>query len=394
MALSNSSEIPAEEFQRRRNRAIERAREAGFSGLLVCARGGGTLDRYGDVMYLTDHYSAFPYIPDLLGSWSGRGHSLLVLPVDSEPRLIIDTAVTDRIKLPASQIEITDQVTETSAEILRRLIPKGRIGLVAGDTLPSTMAKAFEAAVPDASFEPADAILTDLRAIKSAAELNKLRAASALGSRMMDAMMAAAQPGATHGDVVAAGMAVLIPAGGIFYNSFMASGVGGDDPKIVRSQFPTWGAKQPLESGQWFRVGISGVLDGYYFDLARSRPIGIGASNAQVGAFEAAITVAETTIAAMRPGTTAGAVADAGLDKQHEIGFTYKGVFSAMGHGIGLGWDSPWLARGDKTILQPGMVFCIEKTLMRDGHLGDFEETVILTEDGPELITDAKIRYW
>ena len=42
-----------------------------------------------------------------------------------------------------------------------------------------------------------------------------------------------------------------------------------------------------------------------------------------------------------------------------------------------------------------GMVLNFEKTLMRDGHLGDFEETVIVGEDGrPTLITDAKVRYW
>ncbi|MGE3150009.1 MAG: M24 family metallopeptidase [Pseudorhodoplanes sp.] len=394
MVASGSVEIPADEFQRRRERAVAEARKAGLAGLLVCARGGGTVDRYGDVMYLTNHYSAFPYIPDLAGAWSGRGHCYFVMPVDDEPRLVIDTANIDSVKLPTDQIEITELVIETTAEILRRKLSKGRIGLVGADVLPSNIAKAFEAAVPDARWENADPILAGLRAIKSPAELAKLRAASAIGSRMIDAMMQAAQPGATHGDVVAAGTNVLIPAGGILYNSFMASGTGGSDPTIVRSTFPTWASKEPLKQGQWFRVGISGVLDGYYFDLARSRPIGGSATNAQIAAFEAAVSVIEAGTAAMRVGAEAGAVADAGLNKQEELGFAWKGVFSGLGHGIGLGWDAPWLVRGEKTKLQPGMVFCLEKTLMRDGYLGDFEETVVMTENGPELITDARIRYW
>ena len=37
---------------------------------------------------------------------------------------------------------------------------------------------------------------------------------------------------------------------------------------------------------------------------------------------------------------------------------------------------------------------CIEKTLMRDGWLGDFEETVVIDATGPHLITDARRRYW
>ena len=29
-----------------------------------------------------------------------------------------------------------------------------------------------------------------------------------------------------------------------------------------------------------------------------------------------------------------------------------------------------------------------------DGFLGDFEETLLITDSGPELLTDARIRTW
>ena len=70
------------------------------------------------------------------------------------------------------------------------------------------------------------------------------------------------------------------------------------------------------------------------------------------------------------------------------------GVFSGLGHGIGLGWDSPWLISGEDMSLTSDMVINIERTLTRDGYLGDFEETILITEDGPELLTNAKQRYW
>jgi Xaa-Pro aminopeptidase len=69
-------------------------------------------------------------------------------------------------------------------------------------------------------------------------------------------------------------------------------------------------------------------------------------------------------------------------------------VFSGLGHGLGLGWDAPWLTPDENAEIKPGMVMCIEKTLMRDGWLGDFEETVVIENDGPHLITDARRRYW
>jgi Xaa-Pro aminopeptidase len=114
----------------------------------------------------------------------------------------------------------------------------------------------------------------------------------------------------------------------------------------------------------------------------------------QVEAFEAAIAVINTGRAAIRPGALAGDVATAGLRCQAELGIPVSGVFSGLGHGVGMGWDVPWLNPGDPTPLVPGMVLCLEKTLVRDGWLGDFEETVLVTPDGAETITDAVIRRW
>jgi Xaa-Pro aminopeptidase len=245
------------------------------------------------------------------------------------------------------------------------------------------------AALPGIAFEPADAILTAMRRIKSPAEIAMLRHASLVGSRMMDTMLAAVMPGASHGDVVAAGMQTLLPAGGILYNSFMASGRGGDNAKIVRHGFPTWGSPERMEAGDWFRAGISGIVGGYIFDLSRSKAVGGAPSNRQVSLFEAAISSVEAGIEAIRPGASAGDLAEAGLGRQQALGFEIKGVFSGLGHGIGLGWDAPWLTPGEPTPIVPGMVLCFERTVEQDGHVGDYEETVLVTENGIELLTDA-----
>jgi len=134
-------------------------------------------------------------------------------------------------------------------------------------------------------------------------------------------------------------------------------------------------------------------VDGYVFDLARAKAIG-PATNRQVEVMESAVSCIEETLAAIRPGATAGDLAAAGLDKQLAMGFAVDGVFSAMGHGIGLGWDDPWLARGVTTEIVPNMVLSIERTISQDGYLGDLEESVLITEDGYELLTSAPRRYW
>src|SRR5690349_12154457 len=116
--MSSDKTIPASEFSARRKRAISKARELGLAGLLVCAKGGASLDRYGDVMYLTNHYSSFPYIPDFPGLWTGRGHSFLIMPVDNEPTLIVDIPSTESIEMPTDQIVYVTQVIEKTCDLL------------------------------------------------------------------------------------------------------------------------------------------------------------------------------------------------------------------------------------------------------------------------------------
>ena len=389
-----AAEISAEEFAQRRTRATESARAHGLDALLVCSRGGGTIDRFANVVYLTNFYTSFPYIPDRPGDWTGRAHSFVILPAASVPCLIADLPYLDEARMPADQIVVADDVLASLVHEMRRAgLARGKVGLVGEDVIPFFMMKAIQDALPDIQWSNADGILTELRAVKSPSEIALLRDAAALGSEALDAMLDAAVPGATHGDVVAAGQNVMARAGAMLSNSFMASGTGGESPTLHRFSFPTWASPVPLKNGQWFRIGLSGLLRGYYFDVSRSKPIG-PATNAQIDAFEAAISVVEAGLGAIRVGAKAGEVADAALAMQERLGYPIKSVFSGLGHGIGLGWDNPWFVSGESLVLKPNMILNVERTLMRDGYLGDFEETVLLTENGTELLTKAKIRRW
>ena len=386
--------ISTEEFAERRSRAAKMANAEGLEGLLVCSRGGGTLDRFGDVFYLANYYTSFPYIPDLPHVWSARAHTFVVLSAKGDCILVTDAPNDGQTALAEENVIYTDLVLEGVLDAMQRLeMESGSIGLVGGDVLPVDTYQNLAARLANVKWTKAQHILVKLRSVKSPDEITLLRAASEVGSQALEAMMSAAEPNSTHGDVVAAGMAVLAPAGAALYNSFMASGRGGENPQAVRRNFPTWGSSEPLANGHWFRIGLSGVLNGYYFDHSRSKAIG-APTNQQIELFEAAIDIVEAAIAEIRPGVTAEAVAQAGLAKQTALGYPNDGVFSGLGHGVGLGWDAPWLAAGDKTIIEPGMVLCIERTIRKNGYLGDFEETVVVTENGCEKITGAQMRYW
>ncbi len=392
MAVTPS--ITLAEFEARQKRARAAAEAAGFDALFVVSRCGGTVDRYANILYLANFYSAFPFIPDHQPDWSVRGHPMMLLPVHGAPTLIVDASV-KKDEIPVENIVKADDVLPAVVGVLKAAKLEGkRVGVVGADTLPWSAFRKIEKELPSIRFDPADEILEKIRTIKSPAEIAVLRRASEIGSDAIEAMMEFAEAGRTHGEVMGVGMAALAREGALMYNNFMSSGRGGNDPVMIYTEFPTFAAKEPLEDGQWFQIGLSGLYQGYYFDHSRSKAIGDKPTAPQIEAFEASIAAVEGGIAAIRPGATAGEVARAGFKRLIEAGYSPESDFSGLGHGIGLGWDSPWLVVDETWVLEPGMVLCVERSVEKHGHVGDFEETVLVTPTGCEKISKARIRRW
>jgi Xaa-Pro aminopeptidase len=64
------------------------------------------------------------------------------------------------------------------------------------------------------------------------------------------------------------------------------------------------------------------------------------------------------------------------------------------GHSLGLDWGSPWIESGSSTVILPGMCFAIERRIEAPGIGGaNYENDVIITADGPEIVTLAPDRY-
>lgn len=385
--------IPLAEFRDRQERATAETANRGLDALVVCSRGGGTADRYADVYYLANFYSSFPYVTDRRPDWSARAHAFVVLPANGKPALVVDMPVKES-DCPVDDVVQGDDVVRSLIGVLRhRGLQNAKVGLCGADVLPFSVAAAIRAELPGLELVEAGDILSRMRAVKSPAEIAILRRSSALGSAAIEVMMDVARPGATHGEIMGRGLDLIAREGGILYNNFMTSGRGGNDPVMVSSDFPTWASREPLEEGQWFQIGISGVWRYYFFDHSRSKPIG-HTTESEIEAFEAAIACVQAGVAAVRPGVTAGLVAEAALARLVQLGFSPKSDFSGLGHGLGLGWDTPWLVPGDPTVLEPGMVLCIERTVEKHGFVGDFEETVLVTDSGSELLSTATIRRW
>ncbi|MEE6259522.1 M24 family metallopeptidase [Plantactinospora sonchi] len=91
---------------------------------------------------------------------------------------------------------------------------------------------------------------------------------------------------------------------------------------------------------------------------------------------------------ALRPGTRCVDANRACLDVIRAAGLGGY-LRHRQGHGIGLGFhEPPWVADGDDTVLEPGMVLSSEPGVYVPGHAGyRISDTVLVTADGPHRLT-------
>jgi Xaa-Pro dipeptidase len=98
------------------------------------------------------------------------------------------------------------------------------------------------------------------------------------------------------------------------------------------------------------------------------------------------------TVDAIRPGRTAGDVAKDYWDFLAKNGLSKE---SRLGYSIGVGFPPDWgentvsIRPDDTTILQPNMTFHIIAGMWMDGFGCEFSESVRVSPDGVELLTNV-----
>jgi Xaa-Pro aminopeptidase len=379
--------LPAE-FAERVNRARALAAERELDALIVVGRGGGPFERHANLLYLTGHYSTFPAIPDHRPHWQLRGYGAAVVTPDRLILLSDDDPAPDEVH--ADELVDTIDLPASLAEVVAAQRLGGRrIGLVGSDVLSAHHVRILEQAI--GSLVPADDLLNELRMVKSPAEQQLLRRAGVVGAAAISAAIEAAGAGATELEAAAEATRVAVGHGAAVANVF--TGVSGGPRPRRRHPYPSYADDAPITSGDVFSIDMSGALDGYFFDFSRSRVIGDDRHGAQA-TLTIAQRIVDTTVDALRAGTTIAEASARGFAVMDEHGDDLTaGRFDALGHGLGLGFEDPWLTTDNQTLLQPGMCIAVEKYIHR-GPIGlTFEQNVLVTDGAPEVISVAP-RDW
>ncbi|WP_433527916.1 M24 family metallopeptidase [Micromonospora sp. CA-263727] len=349
-------------YPRQRLAAAQRATaDAGLDALL--------LSPGSDLRYLTGYHAH-----------AGERLTLLVLPAEGEPTLIVPTLERPAAEAaPDTGVRIVDHADGTDPYPLVTAALGGPVGAVGlADRMWAEQVLALRATLPDARQRLASEVLRELRIHKSPAEVAALAEAGAAIDTVHARMGEWLRPGRTEVEV-AADIAAAIRAAGHVTVDFVivAAGPNGASPHHGT-------ADRPIGVGEPVVVDIGGTMpSGYRSDCTRTYVAG-GRPPADFLDYYAVLWDAQrSAVAAVRPGVSAAAVDAAAREPIDAAGYG-DGFLHRTGHGIGLdGHEEPYVVAGNDRPLAAGMAFSVEPGIYLAGrHGARIEDIVVCTTDG------------
>ena len=226
-------------------------------------------------------------------------------------------------------------------------------------------------------------ILKQMRMTKDDEELSRMRRAAKVPERVLAEAIKRITPGMTEREIASVFMSVSFgqnpqePASAPLVQTGLSAA------------FPhAFAGGRAVQPGDLMVVDFGAVVEDYGSDITRTIAIGGEPADEMKRVYEIVKQANAAGRAAVRPGILAEDVDKAARDVIEQAGygqyFTHR-----TGHGLGLeGHEAPYMVKGDKTVLQPGMTFTVEPGIYIEGRGGvRIEDDMVVTADGGESLT-------
>src|ERR1700675_3673040 len=306
------------------------------------------------------------------------GRPILVVPGFEEGRL------REKLHLPLEvRIWQEDQSPTkiAAAALADQGIRSGRIGIE--ETAGFTFFDHLRQAAPAFEYVSADPITIACRARKSAHELELMRLACAATFEVFRATFASLKEGMSQEDIahlVESGFGKMDLHGGALV-------LLGASAALPHGTLQT----QKLKEGYVVLIDGGCTVEGYESDVTRTAIFGKPTEKI-ARAYELVRKSQDAALDAARAGRLSGSVDEAARAVITSAGYgpDYKFFTHRLGHGIGLdGHEHPYLVRGSKNNLEPGMTFSNEPGIYVPGEFGiRCEDDMVIMPDGPaQLLT-------
>lgn len=246
------------------------------------------------------------------------------------------------------------------------------------DFIPAADLDVIKTMLPDCSIVNGSPVFERLRAVKSAQEIDLLRAGIVFSEAGMTRLQQGARPGMRQADLIA------------LYREGVTQAARAQGVQVSTAEYLTVGAfakrpDMPLETGDPVKADMICTINGYASDMSRNFVLGPpSADQAELHAI--AERAFEAGLAQLKPGRTLAQVHQAATDWLAREGMrSYRrGHF---GHGVGYSIFSeqwPFIAADSDVEIEAGMVLAYEIPLYVDGLASfNLEDQFLITEDGP-----------
>ena len=301
-----------------------------------------------------------------------KGDPLMVCPAFEEGRL--RELLRWPIDVRAWQ-EDESPYTLIAKWLAERGIRTGRVGVE--ETTRYVFFNGLRKAAPALEYASGNPVTIGCRGRKTEHELELMELACEATIDVYRAVFASLAPGMSQLDIA-----------GLVSRGFQRMGLSGGALVLLGewAALPHGTTKpQKLAEGQVVLIDGGTSVDGYASDVTRCSVLGKPPEKL-VKAFDAVRRAQDAALIACARGRTCGSVDDAAraVITSAGYGMGYALFTHRLGHGIGLdGHEHPYLVRGSKIVLEPGMTFSNEPGVYVAGDYGlRLEDIMVVTEVG------------
>jgi Xaa-Pro dipeptidase len=250
------------------------------------------------------------------------------------------------------------------------------------ETVRFVFSNAISHAAPRIRMVSATPVTAGCRMIKSAHEIALMRLACKATLSVYEAVFKSLHEDVTDSDVRR-----------LVQSAYEKVGFEGDvDVSLAANSTSPHGSTeaQKVREGSIIMLDDGCLVEGYTSDITRTFVLG-NPTDKMKKVFDIVHRAQSAALQAARPGVPCESVDAAARKIISDAGYgpDYKFFTHRVGHGMGMdGHEWPYLVRGNKTLLEPGMVFSDEPGIYIPGEFGiRLEDDMHITENGAELFT-------
>lgn len=375
--------IPAAEYEKRWQKAVELMKEKGAEALLVYAD-----DHYTYGSAFARYYADFPVaFEPILILFREEGEPILLCGPESDGfaevtgkikdiRVLQEFANEDEDYPFSNPTPLKTIVEETIGENIKKLALAGTELMSAG------IYKAICEAFPDAELVKMDMELGESRGIKSEAELQVIRYAYKIAEAGMKAAIEAIKPGVTEREVAAKAEYAMRMMGseGNGIDTIIASGEN-SRPILAKTRL------RKIQENDLVIVTLAPRYEGYHAAIGRTVIVG-NPDQRIVEAVEAEIRAQEACVEELKAGAVGCQVEAIGRKVMDEAGYGKNFLYSGL-HSVGVvEFEPPIFGPSSSSVLKDNMVISIDIPLFEaDGFGARTEDGFLICGDKAERLT-------